>query len=258
MTTKPIGFIGGGRVTRIFLEGWQRANAMPGQIVVSDCNVETLAKLKTRFPHIKTAPGNSAAAAQDIVFLAVHPPVIAEVVAAIKGSLQPGGIVVSLAPKFTVAKLTELLGGFARLARVIPNAPSVMNLGFNPVAFGPALTPADKAELADLLKPLGECPEVAESKLEAYALLSGMGATYLWFQLQALREVATSFDLSEADITPALKRTVCGATRTLLESGLTPAEVMDLIPVKPLAEMEGQVAEMYRTRLPALYQKIKP
>ena len=33
---------------------------------------------------------------------------------------------------------------------------------------------------------------------------------------------------------------------------------MDLIPVKPLAEMEGQVNELYRTRLPALYQKIKP
>jgi pyrroline-5-carboxylate reductase len=51
---------------------------------------------------------------------------------------------------------------------------------------------------------------------------------------------------------------VCGAARTLLESGLTPAEVMDLIPVKPLAEMEPQVSEMYRTRLPGLYQKIKP
>ena len=64
--------------------------------------------------------------------------------------------------------------------------------------------------------------------------------------------------LSEAEITPALKRVVCGATRTLLESGLTPAEVMDLIPVKPLAEMEAQVTELYRTRLPAIYQKIKP
>ena len=63
---------------------------------------------------------------------------------------------------------------------------------------------------------------------------------------------------SDAEIKPALKRMVCGAARTLLESGLTPAEVMDLIPVKPLAEMEPQVGEMYRNRLPALFQKIKP
>ena len=259
MTNKALGFIGGGRITRIFLEGWKRQDVLASKIVVSDCNAETLAKLKTKFPTIETALGNSAAAAsQDIVFLAVHPPVMAEVVAGIKGSLKPGALVVSLAPKFTIVKLTELLGSFARLARVIPNAPSLINAGFNPVAFGPALTAADKTEVTGLLAPLGECPEVAEAKLEAYALLTGMGPTYLWFQLQALREVAAGFGLSDAEIAPALKRMVCGGTRTLLESGLTPAEVMDLIPVKPLAEMEPQVVEMYRTRLPGLYQKIKP
>ena len=258
MSNKTIGFVGGGRITRIFLEGWKRANALPASIVVSDCNAESLAKVKAHFPGVQTAAGSNTAAAQDIVFLAVHPPVMAEVAADIKGSLKPGALVVSLAPKFTFAKLTELLGGFTRLARVIPNAPSVVNFGFNPIAFAPALTPADKAELTALLSPLGECPEVAEAKLEAYAILTAMGPTYLWFQLQALSEVAAGFGLSDAEITPALKRMVCGGARTLLESGLSPAEVMDLIPVKPLAEMEPQVAEMYRTRLPALYQKIKP
>jgi pyrroline-5-carboxylate reductase len=259
MHHKTIGFIGGGRITRIFLGGWQRANDLPANIVVSDCNSESLARLKARFPAIETASGNSAAAAsQDIVFLAVHPPVMAEAAAGIKGNLKPGALVVSLAPKFTMAKLSELLGGFARLARVIPNAPSIVNFGFNPVAFAPALTAADQAEITALLSPLGVCPEVAESKLEGYALLTGMGPTYLWFQLQALREVTAGFGLCDAEIVPAMKRMVCGAARTLLESGLTPAEVMDLIPVKPLAEMEPQVVEMYRTRLPALFQKIKP
>jgi pyrroline-5-carboxylate reductase len=258
MTNKTIGFIGGGRITRIFLVGWKRAGQLPGKVAVSDCNAETLTKLKARFPSIETAAQSATAASQDIVFLAVHPPAMAEVATGIKGSLKPGALVVSLAPKFTLAKITELLGGFARLARVIPNAPSVVNFGFNPVAFGAALTAADKAEVTALLSPLGECPEVAEAKLEGYAILTGMGPTYLWFQLQALREVAAGFGLSDTEIVPAMKRMVCGATRTLIESGLTPAEVMDLIPVKPLAEMEAQVTEMYRTRLPALFQKIKP
>ena len=258
MSNKTIGFIGGGRITRIFLEGWKRAKGLPANIVVSDCNTESLAKLKMHFPAIQTAAESSAAASQDVVFLAVHPPVMADVAAGIKSSLKPGALVVSLAPKYTLAKLGDLLGGFTRLARVIPNAPSVVNFGFNPIAFSPALTTADSTEVVALLSPLGECPEVAEAQLEAYAVLTAMGPTYLWFQLQALREVAAGFGLSEAEITPALKRMVCGAARTLLESGLTPAEVMDLIPVKPLAEMEPQVAEMYRTRLPAIYQKIKP
>jgi pyrroline-5-carboxylate reductase len=258
MSNETIGFIGGGRITRIFLAGWTRAKALPADIVVSDCNRESLAKLKTQFASVRTTADSTMAAAQDIVFLSVHPPVMAEVAAGILGVLKPGAMVVSLAPKFTFAKLADLLGGFPRVARVIPNAPSLVNFGFNPVAFGAALTAEDKAGLNGLLSPLGECPEVAENKLEAYAVLTAMGPTYLWFQLQALREVVVSFGLSDAEVVPALKRMVCGSARTLLESGLSPTEVMDLIPVKPLAEMEAQVSEMYRTRLSGVYQKIKP
>jgi len=258
MNNKSVGFIGGGRITRIFLEGWKRGNALPANIAVTDCNAESLAKLKAHFPGVQTAADSRVAASQDVVFLAVHPPVMAEVATGIKGSLKPGAVVVSLAPKFTIGKLTEVLGGFARLARVIPNAPCLVNFGFNPVAFAPALTAGDKGEVTSLLTPLGECPEVAEEKLEAYAILTAMGPTYFWFQLQALREVAAGFGLNDAEIAPALKRMVCGGARTLLESGLTPVEVMDLIPGKPLAEMEPHVSEMYRTRLPAIYQKIKP
>jgi pyrroline-5-carboxylate reductase len=258
MNNTSIGFIGGGRITRIFLDGWQRAQKLPARIVVSDCNADALAKIQSRWPDVETTATSTAAAAQDLVFLAVHPPVMAEVCAGIKGALKPDALVVSLAPKFTLAKMTELLGGFARLARVIPNAPSLIGAGYNPVSFAPSLTTADRSELRALLEPLGECPEVAEPKLEAYAVLTAMGPTYLWFQFQALREVAANLGLSEAEIAPALKRMVCGSARVLFESGLAPAEVMDLIPVKPLAEIEAQVAEFYRTRLPAVYQKIKP
>ena len=258
MSNQTIGFIGGGRITRIFIEGWTRAQTLPIKITVSDPNAGSLRNLKNRFPGMTTTSDNGAAASQDIVFLAVHPPALPETVASIKGGLRPGALLVSLAPKFTTAKLRELLGGFARLARVIPNAPSIVNFGFNPVAYAAGLSQADKEAIRTLLTPLGECPEVAEAKLEAYAVLTAQAPTFFWFQLQALREVVSGFGLSEAEVTPALKRMVCGSARTLLESGLTPAEVMDLIPIKPLAEMETQVSEMYHTRLPAIYQKIKP
>lgn len=187
-----IGFIGGGRITRIFLGGWKRAGAMPENIIVGDPNAETLAKLKVDFPGITAVGGdNRRAAAQPVVVLAVHPPVM-------------------------------------------------------------------MAALRDLLAPLGECPEVAEPKLEAYALITGMGPTYLWFQFEALRELGRTFGLDDADLAPALKRMVCGAARALLESGLSPAGVMDLIPVKPLAEDEAAIRDCYQRRLLPLFEKIKP
>ncbi len=244
---RTIGFVGGGRIVRIMLGGWRQAGKLPEKIVISDPSSP-----------MATTKNNREAAAQDIVFLAVHPPAMGAVLAEIASVLKPDALAVSLAPKFTIAKISAALGGFARIARMIPNAPSTIGAGYNPVTFSPALAESDRRELTALLEPLGESPAVAEEKLEAFAILSGMGPTYLWFQLQALREVAAQCGLSEADIAPALKRTVCGATRTLLESGLSPTEVMDLIPVKPLGEDEANIKNLYLTKLPALYAKIKP
>jgi pyrroline-5-carboxylate reductase len=258
MNTPTIGFIGGGRITRIFLEGWTRARQLPLGIIVSVPDPEILSVLKSRFPDVLTTPDNSLAASQDLVFLAVHPPLVAEVSAGVRAHLKPDATVVSLATKFTIAKLTELLGGFNRLARVIPNAPSIVNAGYNPVAFGSALGIPEKVLLTRLFASLGEFPEVAEDKLEAYAVLTAMGPTYLWFQWQTLRELADNFGLSDEEVTPALTQMVGGALQTLLEAGMSPAEVMNLIPVKPLAAMEPQVVEAYRSTLPAIYQKIKP
>jgi pyrroline-5-carboxylate reductase len=259
MTTQTIGFIGGGRVTRVILGGWKQANALPPKIVVSDPNADSLAKLQAEFPSIEIAPGdNRRAAAQTVVVLAVHPPTMMAVLAELGGAVAPEATVVSLAPKFTLAKLAVALGGHARLARVIPNAPSIIGAGYNPMTFAPGLPVAAKEALQALLAPLGDCPEVAEPKLEAYALLTAMGPTYLWFQLETLRELGRSFGLTDEDLQPALKRMVCGAARTLVGSGLTAAQVMDLIPIRPLAEDEAAIKQAYQTRLPALFARIKP
>ncbi len=87
---------------------------------------------------------------------------------------------ISLAPKWTIAKLSGLLNGFTRIARMIPNAPSIAGHGSNPIAYSPSLTAQDRSALAELFAGLGELPEVEEGKLESYALLTAMGPTYLW------------------------------------------------------------------------------
>ena len=226
---------------------------------MSDASEAVLAKLKQQFPKIETAPGNNTKPAkQDIVVLPVHPPAIAEVAGQIKSSLRRDSILVSLAPKFTLAKLSELLGGFQRIARVIPNAPCIVNAGFSPAAFSPGLSTDECQMVAGTFTALGECPTVDEAKLEAYALLTGMGPTYFWFQLYELRNVAQSCGLPPDEAQAALEKMLMGAMKAMTATGMSASEVMDLIPVKPLNEMEASVAEMYRTRLTALFQKIKP
>ena len=91
-----IGFIGGGRITRIILAGWKRKGDFPGAIMVSDTNPDVLQKLKQTFSNIETCSDNAKAAGCDIVFLSLHPPAISAIFGDIKAALQPSVIFVSL------------------------------------------------------------------------------------------------------------------------------------------------------------------
>lgn len=254
-----VGFIGGGRVTRIFLKGWMRSAYWPARVVVSDTAREALGAVSAAAPQALSALGdNLAPAGQQVVFLALHPPALRGVLAELRGRLSASALVVSLAPKLTVADISAALGASARVARVIPNAPSVVGAGFNPVAFGPAVTAADRRDLASLLAPLGEAPEVPESDLEAYALLTGMGPTYLWFQFYELLALSEGFGLRRAAAAAGLEHMVRGSLRAMSDSGLSPADLMDLVPVRPLAEDEEAFRVAYRTRLQGIFEKIRP
>lgn len=258
MNKKTIGFIGGGRVTRIILEGFKRKGIEFQEIFVSDVNPDVLTSLKRIFPVITTSSDNRNPASCDIVFIALHPPGVLPSLDEIKSALKQDSLLISLAPKITISKISEKLGGFSRIVRMIPNACSIINQGYNPLTFSPSLDESEKKELLRILAILGDCPEVDEDKLEAYAVVAAMGPTYLWFQLYELERVGVTFGLTPQEARRAVSFMAEGSAKTMLESGLTPDEVMDLIPGRPLGEEEDGIKEIYQKRLASLYQKIKP
>ena len=192
---KSLGFIGGGRVTKIILNGLKKAGKMPTNVVVSDPSDDVLEILKNDFPEIITVlDNNKKAASQDIIFIAVHPPIMVEILEEIKPSLEPSSFIISLAPKFKIGQISQILGGFHNVARMIPNAPSIINKGYNPVSFSPEIKNSVKNEFLDYFSILGNSPEVDENNLEAYAILTAMGPTYFWFQIQELEELEDPLD----------------------------------------------------------------
>ena len=89
-------------------------------------------------------------------------------------------------------------------------------------------------------------------------MVSAMGHTYFWFQLQQLKELGLSFGLSDKEANETITEMLWGTTETLFNSGLTYDKVVDLVPVKPMSEHENTIKEYYKTNLTGLYQKIKP
>ncbi|MGV8038638.1 MAG: pyrroline-5-carboxylate reductase family protein [Thermoanaerobaculaceae bacterium] len=257
MSFDRIGFVGGGRVTRFMLSGWRRAGAALPPPVVADPDPEARAHVARQHPEARVVTSNLEAARCRLVFLSVHPPVMGGVLAELREVLAPEALVVSLAPKVTLARLSEGLGERSRLARAIPNAPSLVGRGLNPVTFMPGLDEGTRDRLLGLLRQLGGCPEVPEETLEAYAILAAMGPTYFWPQVYELVDLGVSFGLERKTALTAVVSMLDGAARTMADSGLDEAAVMDLVPVHPLREQVAAWRRHYREVLAPLHAKLR-
>jgi pyrroline-5-carboxylate reductase len=252
-----IGFIGGGRVTRILLQGFANKNVKFEKVVVTDTNQEVLANLKKQFPEIESADAKNAAS-QDIVFIALHPPIVMDTLELVRNDVKAEATVISLAPKINLPKLSLKLAHVENLARLIPNATSYINKGFNPMTFSSGFDPSQKQVVLDLLKTLGTTFEVSEEKLESYAIMSAMLPTYFWFQWRELAGIGGKIGLSAEESNKSIYETIIASLDLMYKTDLTPAQVIDLIPVKPIGEHEPQIIEIYHTKLLALFEKIKP
>jgi pyrroline-5-carboxylate reductase len=252
-----IGFIGGGRITKILLQGFKNKNVQFEKVVVTDTNPEVLTNLKKLFPQIEIDDAKNVAG-QDIVFISLHPPVVMDTLEIIKEYVKPEAVVISLAPKINMPRLSSKLGHVKNLVRLIPNATSYINEGYNPVKFAAEFDTAQKQVVLDLLKTLGNTFEVSEEKLESYAIMSAMLPTYFWFQWRELAEIGSKIGLTDEEGKKSIYETIIASLNLMYKSGLTPAEVIDLIPVKPIGEHEPQIVEIYKTKLISLFEKIKP
>ena len=225
--------------------------------MVFDTNTETAKALQQQFPQIEIAETLEQAAAHQTVFIALHPPVIIDALDKIAGIVTTESLIISLAPKITIEKIASKLKT-AKIARMIPNATSYINEGYNPITFSLGFTQGEKSTLLEMLKLLGNTFEVAEPKLETYALLSAMLPTYFWFQWQELCKLGIQMGLSEAESKESVQQTLKAAINLMFSQKLSPEKVMDLIPVKPIGEYQTQICEIYQSKLLSLYEKIKP
>jgi len=133
---KTFSFIGGGRITRILIERLQKCNSLPDKIIVCDPDEKVRNSLKElNIANLELLKGNHWEGDSDLVFLAVHPPAVKEVVPQIRHHFTTNTILISLVPVFQNAVLTQLSEGFTRIVRMIPNAPSIIGVGYNPAWF---------------------------------------------------------------------------------------------------------------------------
>lgn len=255
MKIDTIGFIGGGRITRIILQAFENRSLRFNSAVVYDPDHEVLENLQKKFPFIISSDLTECAK-QDLVILAVHPPAMMETLTSIREIINKESVILSLAPKFNINKISEVLATH-KIIRMIPNATSYINKGYNPVYFDESFGKEEKRKFLEIFSMLGETFEVEEYKLEGYAIVSAMLPTYFWFQWEKIEGIALETGLSEKDAIESIEHTLLYSIYLFYRSELNHEEVIDLIPVKPIGDHESEIREIYETRLMGLYEKIR-
>lgn len=241
LRNRQYAFLGAGIIAGVFAERLIRGGGVPAQrITASDLDAEKAAALAARLG-IRPARSNpEAAAAGDVVFLAVPPNAVLPVLDEVRNALRPGALIVSLAAVIETSWMEERAGASVKIVRVIPNTPSLAGAGMNPHCLGRSVAAGDLPFIDALLAVFGETIRLEEPLMEAATALTAVGPTYFFPVLEALRDAAVQAGLPQEVAERAAAATAAGAARLVAETGRAPEDLKQMIGTRTLAEPEAK------------------
>jgi len=225
-----IGFLGAGRMATALARGWLTAGlTRPDRISASDPLPEARQAFSAACGVRAGEDNRELVASSDLLVLAVKPQSMAGLLAEIRSVVTNRHLIVSIAAGISLQHLSAALGGEPRLVRVMPNTPCL--IGASASAYSPGGTAtADDIVLVDrLLKAVGLAFCLPESMLDAVTGLSGSGPAFVYVVIESLSDGGVRMGLPRDVATALAAQTVLGAGKMVLDTGLHPAVLKDMV-----------------------------
>ncbi|MDO4569572.1 MAG: pyrroline-5-carboxylate reductase [Planctomycetia bacterium] len=228
--TKRIGFIGAGQMATALAQGFlQRAGVAPEYLAASEA-FESARESFSQKTGVQTMESNvQLVTTSEVVILAVKPQVIQDVLEEIRPCVTPNHLIISIAAGVTLGRLEDALGANLRLVRVMPNTPCLIGEGASAFCFSDAVSQEDLDIVARLLKSVGRCFMVDESKMDAVTGLSGSGPAYIYLVIEALADAGVMAGLPRDVAQTLAAQTVRGAAGMVLETKEHPGLLKDKV-----------------------------
>ncbi len=225
---KKIGFVGGGAMAEAIIGGMLGAGLVTSeQVRVYDVSAARQMVLNEEYG-VGGSDMEELTKWANVLFLAVKPQVIGEVLEGLSGKVKAGTVVISIAAGVTIARLESHLAGIA-VVRVMPNTPVFVNAGMAALALGTYATEEIGVFAKAIFDAVGRSIIVKESLLDAVTGLSGSGPAYGFVMIDALADAGVRVGLTRADAILLSAQTLYGAAKMVLETGEHPAVLRDRV-----------------------------
>ena len=231
LSNKTIGFIGAGNMAETLISGLINSKqSRPDQLVCSDIRQSRLDELTDRHGIQTTSDNKALIKASDIIIFAVKPQTMGEVLRETTDSLDKSKLIISVAAGVPLAAMAKVFQKKLRLIRAMPNLCVAVKEGATAIATGNHTQPDDVDLALSVFQSTGRCIVLkGDQLLDAVTGLSGSGPAYIFLILDALADAGVKMGLTREDAQVLSSQTVLGSAKMLMETGLTPGQLKDMV-----------------------------
>jgi len=227
---RSIGFVGGGNMGEALIKGLLGASLVPASAIhATDVRLERLKELDRLYGIQVSSDNAELVRHSDIVILAVKPQIMDAVLKEIAPAVTRRKLLISIAAGVSTAKIRAVLHKDARLIRVMPNTPALVLEGVTAIAKAEGLEPDDLDAAGEIFSAVGRVVVLEETAMDAVTGLSGSGPAYVAVVIESLADGGVRMGLDRITAMTLATQTVLGAAKLLLETGLHPGALKDMV-----------------------------
>jgi pyrroline-5-carboxylate reductase len=243
-----ITFIGGGNMAAALIGGLAARGFAPAAIKVVEIAAEARGRLTADHGVACFERAGDAAPFGDVVVLAVKPQQMREAARASAPHLA-GELVLSIAAGIRLDSLQRWLGGYARLARCMPNTPALIGAGVTGLYARPEAGAEGRRQAQAILEAVGAVIWVDdEAQLDPVTAVSASGPAYVFYFIEALERAARELGFSAADARALAVGTFRGAAELAGRSPESPGTLRERVTSKG-GTTERALASLARDRV---------
>lgn len=224
-----VGFIGGGKMGEAIVVDLVRSRMLnPDDIYVSEISEERRRVLKRRHGVNVFADNTMLMKVVDIVFLAVKPQHLDEVLEEIDPAVCEKHLIVSIAAGKKIDHIESILTE-AKIVRVMPNIAATVSEGMSVFCTGHRVKVEDRRTVVTLLSCFGQVLELPEEQFDAVTALSGSGPAFFAHFLDLMVEGGVGLGLSRKDAELLAAQTMLGTAMLLAKGEYSAKELIDVV-----------------------------